>query len=109
MILNYNRVSSVWFEDNESKTFCFQNPSDKTKQNGSSNVQTEAAGKTDLRIEMPVPPRSDIHSENSPGTMTTSISRRPAEDSPLDYAYDNPAMSTTPSPHSTNKPHESTF
>lgn len=52
------------------------------------NVDMEAK-KTDLRIEMPSP---TTNSEHSPVTMTTSISRRPAEDSALDYAYDNPAM-----------------
>ncbi|KAJ8958927.1 hypothetical protein NQ318_019696 [Aromia moschata] len=49
--------------------------------------------KKDLRLEMP----STIStSDHSPVTVTTSISRRPAEDSTLDYAYDNPAMSASP-------------
>lgn len=68
------------------------------------NGQPEV-GKADLRLNMPT--QSAAPSEHSPVTVTTSISRRPAEDSALDYAYDNPAMSTSPSPNS--KPHESTF
>ncbi|XP_050307222.1 uncharacterized protein LOC126743971 [Anthonomus grandis grandis] len=47
----------------------------------------------DLRLEMPSP---TVNSEHSPVTVSTSIGRRPAEDSTLDYAYDNPAMSKTP-------------
>lgn len=45
--------------------------------------------KIELKIEMPT---ATTNSDHSPVTMTTSISRRPAEDSALDYAYDNPAM-----------------
>lgn len=60
--------------------------------------------KPDLRLDMPTPgAQSDMH---TPATISTSISRRPAEDSTLDYAYDNPAMAT-PSPNS--RPHESSF
>ncbi|CAH0557873.1 unnamed protein product [Brassicogethes aeneus] len=51
--------------------------------------------KPDLRLDMPI---SDTHSEHSPVTITTSISRRPAEDSALDYAYDNPAMTNRSNP-----------
>ncbi|KAJ3655762.1 hypothetical protein Zmor_014876 [Zophobas morio] len=49
--------------------------------------------KPELRLEIPT---ESTHSGNSPVTVTTSISRRPAEDSTLDYAYDNPAMSSSP-------------
>lgn len=45
----------------------------------------------------------------TPATMTTSISRRPAEDSALDYAYDNHAMAGTPSPHTGKTARESNF
>lgn len=51
-------------------------------------------GKPDLRLDMPSHP---TQSEHSPATLSTTISRRPAEDSTLDYAYDNPAMAS-PSP-----------
>lgn len=53
------------------------------------NNVTMETKKADLKIEMPL---ATANSEHSPVTMTTSISRRPAEDSALDYAYDNPAM-----------------
>ncbi|KAL1497086.1 hypothetical protein ABEB36_008103 [Hypothenemus hampei] len=43
----------------------------------------------DLRLEMP---SRTINSDHSPVTVSTSIDRRPAEDSTLDYAYDNPVM-----------------
>ncbi|KAI7815693.1 protein grindelwald [Rhyzopertha dominica] len=64
---------------------------------------TVTNGKADLRLEIPGP---GTQSDHSPVTATTTISRRPAEDSALDYAYDNPAM-TNSSP--TSKPHESSF
>ena len=75
----------------------------KTSGNG---VQTSAQvnSKPDLRLDMP---STATHSEHSPATCTTAISRRPAEDSALDYAYDNRAMSSSPSP--ITKPHESNF
>lgn len=76
-----------------------------TKQSGNGFPGEQViSGKPDLRIEMPT---TGSKSENSPVTVTTSISRRPAEDSALDYAYDNHAMSGSPSP--TTKPHESNF
>ncbi|KAJ8975847.1 hypothetical protein NQ317_007452 [Molorchus minor] len=53
----------------------------------------DADNKKDLRLEMP---STISNSDHSPVTVTTSISRRPAEDSTLDYAYDNPAMSASP-------------
>lgn len=81
---------------------CSKKSNDKSPGNGVTTVQ--ASGKPDLRLDMP-PPGSQ--SENSPATLTTSISRRPAEDSALDYAYDNHALSSSPSPHA--KPHESNF
>ncbi|XP_060517764.1 protein grindelwald [Cylas formicarius] len=59
----------------------------------SSNSVGDDNKKRDLRLEMPSP---TVHSGNSPVTVSTSISRRPAEDSTLDYAYDNPAMAKTP-------------
>lgn len=46
-------------------------------------------------------PPPNAQSEHSPATVSTSISRRPAEDSTLDYAYDNPAMSS-PGPKAEN-------
>lgn len=63
----------------------------------------------DLRLEMP---DSALQTgTNTPVTASTTISsvRRPTEDSPLDYAYDNPAMATTPSPNrlANKTPHES--
>ncbi|ENN78665.1 protein grindelwald [Dendroctonus ponderosae] len=45
--------------------------------------------KRDLRLEIPSP---TVNSDHSPVTVSTSIDRRPAEDSTLDYAYDNPVM-----------------
>lgn len=60
-------------------------------------------GKTELRLDIPI---RGTQSDHSPVTATTTISRRPAEDSALDYAYDNPAMSSTPP---NVKPHESSF
>lgn len=76
---------------------------DKSSGNGvTASAQINA--KPDLRLDMPT---TVAHSEHSPATVTTSISRRPAEDSALDYAYDNHAMSNSPSPNS--KPHESNF
>lgn len=71
--------------------------------NKSPATVTVTNGKTDLRLDIPTP---GTQSDHSPVTATTTISRRPAEDSALDYAYDNPAMSNS-SPNS--KPHESSF
>ncbi|CAH1127788.1 unnamed protein product [Ceutorhynchus assimilis] len=48
--------------------------------------------KRDMCLEMP---GSNVNSEHSPVTVTTSIDRRPAEDSTLDYSYDNPVMRHT--------------
>jgi len=56
--------------------------------------------KSDLRINIPT---TRTQSELSPVTMSTSISRRPAEDSALDYAYDNRGMADTPSPQDPSK------
>lgn len=67
---------------------CFFQPQDNPNSPKTNNVTSEPK-KNDLRIEMPSP---TTNSDHSPVTMTTSISRRPAEDSALDYAYDNPAM-----------------
>nr|CAI5820386.1 unnamed protein product [Callosobruchus analis] len=67
------------------------------KQPSQSNTQnmdvTMENKKPDLRLNMP---SSKTISDSSPVTVTTSISRRPAEDSTLDYAYDNPAMNSSP-------------
>lgn len=49
--------------------------------------------KRDLKLEMP---STTARSDHSPVTVSTSIDRRPAEDSTLDYAYDNPAMNKSP-------------
>lgn len=62
--------------------------------------------KPDLRLEIPSP---TTNSDHSPVTVTTSISRRPAEDDTLNYAYDNPAMSGSPSHTNNGKSNESTF
>ncbi|XP_056644571.1 protein grindelwald [Diorhabda carinulata] len=43
----------------------------------------------DLRLDIT---SNASHSDHSPVTLSTSISRRPAEDSTLDYAYDNHGM-----------------
>ncbi|XP_030753534.1 protein grindelwald [Sitophilus oryzae] len=62
------------------------------KKRNSENINTTPSQdnkKKDLRLEIPSP---TLGSEHSPVTVTTSIDRRPAEDSTLDYAYDNPAM-----------------
>ncbi|KAF7271777.1 uncharacterized protein LOC143193546 [Rhynchophorus ferrugineus] len=48
--------------------------------------------KKDLRLEIPSP---TVTGGISPVTVSTSIDRRPAEDSTLDFAYDNPAMTKT--------------
>ncbi|RZB39208.1 uncharacterized protein BDFB_009310, partial [Asbolus verrucosus] len=73
------------------KTKLFSKKSDSSSNKTPSNQASNE--KPDLRLE--IPPES-THSGNSPVTVTTSISRRPAEDSTLDYAYDNPAMATSP-------------
>ncbi|CAG9862814.1 unnamed protein product [Phyllotreta striolata] len=57
------------------------------------NVSELDVRKGDLKLDMPSSNMS--HSEHSPVTVTTSISRRPAEDSTLDYAYDNPALTAS--------------
>nr|CAH7731980.1 unnamed protein product [Callosobruchus chinensis] len=63
-------------------------------QNNSQNMDvTMENKKPDLRLSMP---SGKTISDSSPVTVTTSISRRPAEDSTLDYAYDNPAMNSSP-------------
>ncbi|XP_045472113.1 protein grindelwald [Harmonia axyridis] len=49
--------------------------------------------KPDLRLD--ITNMSSV-SDPSPVTMTTVSTRRPAEDSALDYAYDNHAMATSP-------------
>ncbi|CAH1117366.1 unnamed protein product [Phaedon cochleariae] len=68
-------------------------PQDNSNAARTNNALTLADGKKgDLRLEMPTPVS---HSDHSPVTVTTSISRRPAEDSTLDYAYDNPAMTSS--------------
>ncbi|KAF5300757.1 hypothetical protein FQA39_LY11002 [Lamprigera yunnana] len=77
---------------------------DKSPPGNGINENAQMTIKPDLRLDMP---NSIAQSEHSPATVTTSISRRPAEDSALDYAYDNHAMSNSPSPNS--KPHESNF
>lgn len=64
----------------------------------------ETTGRPELRIEIP----PSITQSESPSTMTTGISRLPAEDSALDYAYDNPAMTSNASSPNV-KPHESSF
>lgn len=51
----------------------------------------------ELRLEVG-PGSPETQSGHSPVTVSTIISRKPAEDSTLDYAYDNHAMSDTPSP-----------
>ncbi|KAK5645990.1 hypothetical protein RI129_004454 [Pyrocoelia pectoralis] len=88
---------------------CNKLRSKKSNDNKSAGNGVPAPGqvnaKPDLRLDMP---STATHSEHSPATCTTSISRRPAEDSALDYAYDNRAMSSSPSPNNT-KPHESNF
>ncbi|KAJ8916244.1 hypothetical protein NQ315_016383 [Exocentrus adspersus] len=76
--------------------FCFQLyrwkvPDDSSKPKN--NVPATESKKNELRLEMPA---TITQSDHSPVTVTTSISRRPAEDSTLDYAYDNPAMSGSP-------------
>ncbi|XP_018562648.1 protein grindelwald [Anoplophora glabripennis] len=58
------------------------------------NVPMPETKKNDLRLD--IMPATITHSDHSPVTVTTSISRRPAEDSTLDYAYDNHAMSNNP-------------
>lgn len=78
------------------------------KSDNNANVAaTPVNGKSsELRLEIPTPL---AQSEHSPMTVTTTISsRRPAEDTVPDYAYDNPAMTNTP-PNSNKGPHESTF
>lgn len=57
--------------------------------NAATSTSQQGNKKRDLRLEMPSP---TVNSDHSPVTVTTSIDRRPAEDSALDYAYDNPAM-----------------
>ncbi|CAG9839131.1 unnamed protein product [Diabrotica balteata] len=57
------------------------------------NIQDPSSKKSgDLRLDIT---SNASHSDHSPVTLSTSISRRPAEDCALDYAYDNHAM--TPS------------
>ncbi|KAF2880745.1 hypothetical protein ILUMI_25417 [Ignelater luminosus] len=84
--------------------FCSKKSNDNKSSGNGVTVTAQVSGKPDLRLEMPT---TGTQSENSPATLTTTISRRPAEDSALDYAYDNHAMSSSPSPNS--KPHESNF
>lgn len=80
------------------------------KSDNNANVaSTPANGKpSELRLDISTP---GLQSDHSPVTVTTCISsRRPAEDTVPDYAYDNPAMTTTPP--NTNKgahSHESSF
>lgn len=62
-----------------------------TEDNSRTNADSDTTvRKGELKLDMP---SNMSHSEHSPVTVTTSISRRPAEDSTLDYAYDNPALS----------------
>lgn len=79
----------------------------KTENQNQSVAVTNASGKLDLRLEMP---NSMNNGTSTPATASTGISsvRIPTEDTPLDYAYDNPAMAATPSPNRPNRtPHES--
>ncbi|CAH1110132.1 unnamed protein product [Psylliodes chrysocephalus] len=63
----------------------------RTEDNSRTNADSDTTvRKGELKLDMP---SNMSHSEHSPVTVTTSISRRPAEDSTLDYAYDNPALS----------------
>ncbi|XP_022913571.2 uncharacterized protein [Onthophagus taurus] len=74
---------------------------DGNKSNGvGNNVQAEHNDKKlDLKIDIP----DTTVKSDSPSTMTTGISRIPAEDS-IVYAYDNPAMSNSPKTVSTVSP-----
>lgn len=95
MVIKYLLFSTV---------FLFQKTeNDNTK--SSHNGVNDPPGKPDLRLD--IQSSGGTQSDHTPVTLTTTISRRPAEDSALDYAYDNPAMSNTSTPNS--KPHESTF
>ncbi|KAL3280956.1 hypothetical protein HHI36_004181 [Cryptolaemus montrouzieri] len=79
------------------KSMLFKKPeaaSDVRMEEASEKRQNSGNVKPDLRLDI-----SNIStvSEHSPVTAITSIStRRPAEDSALDYAYDNHAMSASP-------------
>lgn len=84
--------------------FCSKKSAGNKSSGNGVTVPGQISGKPDLRLDMPTP---GSVSDNSPVTVTTNISRRPAEDTALDYAYDNHAMSSSPSPNI--KPHESNF
>ncbi|XP_019871097.1 protein grindelwald [Aethina tumida] len=84
------RLSTKKSEENSGGKTTAQQPEQPTK-------------KPDLRLEIPP---SVAQSDHSPVTMTTSISRRPAEDSTLDYAYDNPAMTNSTNADDGRKLHD---
>lgn len=83
----------------------------KSDKHSTSVAVTHTSGKPDLRLDMPpVQMRSPVTAPHTPSTASTNLSRRPTEDSTLDYAYDNPAMASTPSPNNKMaKPHESSL
>lgn len=56
-----------------------------------------------------VAPRSDV-GDGTPNTTSTPLSRRhPSEDTTLDYAYDNPAMTPSPEAVQPRTKRESSF
>lgn len=83
---------------NNLKAKLFSKPdSSDTKMTNQTTPQKSTNGKPDLRLDIP---NSAIVTDHSPITAMTSISRRPAEDSAVGYAYDNHAMSSSPSQRS---------
>lgn len=81
---------NITFASIKNKLLGKKTPDDSTP--SKNNLPMPETKKNELRLEMPA---TVTHSDHSPVTVTTSISRRPAEDSTLDYAYDNPALSTS--------------
>ncbi|XP_068903451.1 protein grindelwald isoform X2 [Tenebrio molitor] len=90
-LYRWKKKKNITFDTIKNKIFAKKSESAPNKCASAPN-QTNIE-KPDLRLEIPT---ESTHSGNSPVTVTTSISRRPAEDDTQDYAYDNPAMSGSP-------------
>lgn len=90
--------------ENLKALFTKKTPSEDVENKTPNNGVSTISGKPDLRLDIPSP---GVDSDVSPTTMTTSISRRPAED--LAYAYDNHAMSAASSPNNIKINRDATY
>lgn len=80
------------------------------------DVESNGTKQNGLKINMPTisatveTNRNTGNGDDTPNTTSTSLSRRhPSEDTTLDYAYDNPAMTPSPEAAQLRTKHESSF